>query len=209
MNVNHDLKVVWWLPTRTASRSVSEILAYYKFYNHKLNLPVTESYTHECDIPNGCDDYTLVCNIRNPYAKVVSTWHLRHFGDDPETGNYVAKKSFSDFLDEECRSISEEHLIIRHSSKPDFYIRVEHMIEDLHKLPFLDFTDPHTNTLVNGLTTNNYQFETNSKTFELRRDPKNSQMTDYKSYYTQKELDFVWDLYKDVFNEFGYQREFI
>jgi hypothetical protein len=34
-------------------------------------------------------------------------------------------------------------------------------------------------------------------------------MTDYKSYYTQKQLDFVWEIYEDVFNEFGYSREFI
>jgi hypothetical protein len=208
MNVNHNLKVVWWLPSRTASRSVSEILAYYKFYNDRLNLPVTESYTHECDIPNGCDDYTLVCNIRNPYAKVVSTWHLRYFKEEPETGNLILEKSFSEYLTT-CGNMTEEHQIIRHRRKPDFYIRVENMIEDLHKLPFLDFTDPHTNTLINDLSTNNYKYEGGCKGFALRRDPKNLEMTDYKSYYTQKELDFVWDIYKDVFNEFGYQREFI
>jgi hypothetical protein len=208
MNVNHDLKVVWWLPSRTASRSVSEILAYYKFYNYKLNLPVTESYTHECDIPNGCDDYTLVCNIRNPYAKEVSTWHLRHFKEEPETGNLILERSFSEHL-ATSSGMTEEHSIIGHRRKPDFYIRVENMIEDLHKLPFLDFTDPHTKTLINGLYTNNYKCEGGSEGFALRRDPKNSEMADYKSYYTQKELDFVWDLYKDVFNEFGYQREFI
>ena len=208
MNVNHDLKVVWWLPSRTASRSVSEILAYYKFYNSILNLPVTESYTHAMEIPIGCDDYTLVSNIRNPYAKVLSTWHLRHFKEDPETGNLILEKSFSEFLTHATAGV-EESVITQNKKKPDFYIRVEHMIEDLHKLPFLDFTDPHTNMLINGLDTNTYKCEGGSEGFALRRDPKNSEMTDYKSYYTQKELDFVWNKYEDVFNEFGYQREFI
>ena len=45
--------------------------------------------------------------------------------------------------------------------------------------------------------------------FDLARDLKNPTMTDYKRYYTQKELDIVWKLYENVFNEFGYQREFI
>jgi hypothetical protein len=209
MNVNHDLKVVWWLPSRTASRSVSEILAYYKFYNSILNLPVTESYTHAMAIPIGCDDYTLVCNIRNPYAKVLSTWHLRHFKQEPETGNLILEKSFSEFVTPANARV-EESVITQNKRTPDFYVRVEHLIDDLHKLPFLDFTDPHTNMLINGLNTNNYTCEGGDVgCFALQRDPKNSEMTDYKSYYTQKELDIVWYTNEDVFNELGYSREFI
>jgi hypothetical protein len=45
--------------------------------------------------------------------------------------------------------------------------------------------------------------------FDLKRDVKNPVMTDYLSYYNQEQLDIVWNLYKDVFNEFGYSREFI
>jgi len=170
MNVNDALKVIWWLPTRTASRSVAEILAYYKFYNAMLNVPLTQEHTHSIGVPPNASDYTVICNIRNPYAKVLSTWHLRHFKQDPKTG--------------------------------------------LRKVKFINFDDPVTNSIVESwIKVNNYTsegcVENRNLKFDLRRDANNISMTDYKSYYTQKQLDFVWEIYEDVFNEFGYSREFI
>jgi hypothetical protein len=94
------------------------------------------------------------------------------------------------------------------------YVRVEHLVEDLRKVKFINFDDPVTNSIVESwIKVNNYTsegcVENRNLKFDLRRDANNVSMTDYKSYYTQKQLDFVWEIYEDVFNEFGYSREFI
>jgi hypothetical protein len=214
MNVNKQHKVIWWLPTRTASRSVSEILAHYNFYNSLLNLPVSQSYTHSIGIPKDCQDYTIVCNIRNPYAKVLSTWHLRCFKQDEKTGDLVLDMPFSEFVAKHVSVNSEEHEILRQSRKPDIYIRMENMVEDLKQLSFIDFNDPTVVTIMESWIKKNWYtsegcMENSRHDFDLRRDSNNPVMTDYKSYYTQKELDIVWKVYENVFNEFGYSREFI
>jgi len=213
MNINDDLKVIWWLPTRTASRSVAEILAYYKFYNAMLNVPLTQEHTHSIGVPPNASDYTVICNIRNPYAKVLSTWHLRHFKQDPKTGDLIIELPFDDYLRALTKN-TEEHDILRYPRKPDLYVRVEHLVEDLRKVKFINFDDPVTNSIVESwIKVNNYTsegcVENRNLKFDLRRDANNVSMTDYKSYYTQKQLDFVWEIYEDVFNEFGYSREFI
>jgi hypothetical protein len=216
MNVNHDLKTIWWLPTRTASRSVSEIPAYYKFVNLENNLPLVQSYTHTIGIPNGCEDYTIICNIRNPYAKVLSTWHLRHFSKNEKTGKSIIEMSFSEFLTRYVSNNSEEHQILQQSRKPDIYIRMENLVDDLHQVPFIDFDNLRVKEIIedhikkNGYTYEGDCQESDIHLFQLKRDQNNSEFTDYMSYYkNQNELDIVWNAYETVFREFGYQREFI
>ena len=82
------------------------------------------------------------------------------------------------------------------------------------KVSFIDFNDPTIQGIIDiWIKRNNYTSEgckeNQHPDFDLARDLKNPTMTDYKRYYTQKELDIVWKLYENVFNEFGYQREFI
>jgi hypothetical protein len=214
MNVNHEFKVVWWLPTRTASRSVGEILAYYKFQNVPENCLLAQMHTHSIGVPNGCEDYKIICNIRNPYAKVLSTWHLRYYKQDPITGGLVIEKSFDKYISQLRPENFEEHQIINQPRKPDLYIRTEHLVEDLHKVGFINFEDPSIQFIVdNWINKNTYTsegcVENTRPDFDLKRDVKNPVMTDYLSYYNQEQLDIVWNLYKDVFNEFGYSREFI
>ena len=216
MNVNHELKTIWWLPSRTASRSVSEIPAYYKFINAENNLPLHTSYTHSIRIPKGCEDYTIICNIRNPYAKVLSSWHLRCFSKDKNTEKPIIEMSFSEFLQRHISTSSEEHQILQQSRKPNIYIRMEYLVEDLHQVPFIDFNDRRVTTIISDHIKRNgykYDFDCNKADiplFQLTRDSKNQEYTDYKSYYkTQEELDIVWNTYEIVFKEFGYQREFL
>ena len=213
MNVNDDLKTIWWLPTRTASRSVGEIVAHYNFYNHLSKLPCSQSYTHAIGIPDTCENYTIISNIRNPYAKVLSTWHLRCFHSDSNK-DCVIDMPFSEFVQKHVSSNSEEHQIISQKKKPDIYIRTEHLVEDLKKVKFIDFENESIQHIMSvWINKNNYTSEGcednwNPK-FDLKRDDKNPLLTDYLNYYTQKELDIVWEVYKDVFVECGYQREFI
>ena len=214
MNVNHNYKVVWWLPTRTASRSVSEILSYYKFTNSVNNLPVSQSYTHRVGVPSGCEDYTVVCNVRNPYSKILSVWHLQYFKQDEQTKLPSIGMSFKDYL-YSCRNhLAEEYDIIKYPIKPNVYIHMETVIEDIKKLPFIDFNDVELKFIVDHWIGKNHYtsegcMENHHPDFDLKRDVKNPTMTDYKNYYTQEDLDFIWNSHKIIFNEFGYQREFI
>jgi hypothetical protein len=126
----------------------------------------------------------------------------------------ILEKPFDQFVSELQPNSSEEHEIVKQAKKPDIAIRMEYMVEDLHKLPFIDFNDPTVQFIIDSwIKRNAYTsegcMENHRPEFDLRRNEVNPAMTDFLSYYTQKELDIVWDLYKDVFNEFGYQREYV
>ena len=214
MNINHDLKVIWWLPMRTATRSVAEILSYYKFFNTIEQTPLSLMSTHAIGIPSGCEDYKIICNIRNPYAKVLSIWHLSSYKQNEVTGKLIIERPFSEFVEKSVSSQNEESQILSQPRKPDLYIRTENLVEDLRKVSFIDFNDPTIQGIIDiWIKRNNYTSEgckeNQHPDFDLTRDPNKPTLTDYKRYYTQKELDIVWKLYENVFNEFGYQREFI
>ena len=203
---------------RTGTRAVGEILAHYKFWNEIDKIYLSEQYTHCIGIPVGCENYTIVSNIRNPYSKVLSIWHLGYFSQDQITGKPIIKMSFSEFLLNGLFNPFEEACILSQYRKPDIHIRLENLADDLKKISFIDFNDPRIKEIMgnriyeNAFSADAYDncnFPTKSE-FELTRDPKNILLTDYKSYYkTQQELDIVWHAYENVFKEFGYQREFL
>jgi len=219
MNVNHELKVIWWLPSRTGSRATVEIISRCNFWNEQNKVYLSEQYTHSIGIPKGCEDYTIVCNIRNPYSKVLSIWHYNHVSQDAVTRKPIIEIPFSEFLEKRMFHASEERQILQQARKPDIYIRLEHLPEDLrNRISFIDFNrndllEPMGNRIQQNAFTSDAYIDltlSNQHEFELKRDPTNPRVTDYKPYYTtQKQLDIVWEMYKDIFPEFGYSRDFI
>jgi hypothetical protein len=202
MNVNHDYKAIWWLPQRTASRSVSNIPAYYNFFCIPENAYLREAYTHGIGIPPGCEDYLIICNVRNPFAHVVSQWHWRCFSQDPNSPDPIISCSFQDYV-KQVNGMSELATIFQQARKPDIYFRIENYMEDLAKIPFVDLTDPKLTGLIDFELKNNRY--TDEGKFMLQRNPHEYRLTDWRSYYqTEEELDIVRKSYKIIFDECGY-----
>lgn len=59
MNVSHDLKTIWWIPERTGENITFNILTKYGF-----------AIEDDVEYP----DYTLICNMRNPYDRILSLY---------------------------------------------------------------------------------------------------------------------------------------
>mgnify|MGYP003343716010 CR=1 FL=1 len=107
MNVSHKLKLIWWAPPRNATRALSEILCHYEFFNYVIKPPTDireTAHTHECGIPAGLEDYDILLQVRNPYSRVVSSWHLSCFKTTDNTDllltstfeNYIKSESFEE-----------------------------------------------------------------------------------------------------------------
>ena len=67
MNYSDKYKVLWATPIRTASRSCMPIQTYFEFDVIGL---------HGLQIPKGKEEYFFVLNIRNPYIRMISIYHL-------------------------------------------------------------------------------------------------------------------------------------
>ena len=78
MNISHKHKTIWWAPEKTGSKVTSHILKNYDFFYHEL-YPNSELkrlcnpyHSHDIVFPEKYSDYELICNIRNPYDRVLS-----------------------------------------------------------------------------------------------------------------------------------------
>ena len=77
MNINRDLKIIWWAPERCATKLTAEIFKKFNFevFDEKKNhfTKLSETYhSHQISLPEQFHDYKIICNVRNPYDKVLS-----------------------------------------------------------------------------------------------------------------------------------------
>jgi hypothetical protein len=183
---------------------MSYILEYYDFYNAASQCHIKEQGTHEIGIPAGCDDYLVICNVRNPYSHVLSVWHWRNFDID-ENNNIIIRQTFPEWVSG-MTGMGEFSPILTYKKQPDIYVRIENYMEDLAKIPFVDLKDPNVQSIIqNQLVQNSYTESGGSgPEFILRRNKNNPTLSDWQSYYTQKEIDIVAHFYHDAFMKFGY-----
>ena len=78
MNVSHEYKMIWWAPERTATKLTAQILKNYNFeyFVGKNNYKkLCDPYhSHDLNIPEGCENYKIICNMRNPYDRVLGLY---------------------------------------------------------------------------------------------------------------------------------------
>jgi len=77
MNINRENKIIWWAPERCATKLTAEIfkkLGFEVFDKEKQDFVSLSEHYHSHDIvfPEEFKDYKLICNIRNPYDRVLS-----------------------------------------------------------------------------------------------------------------------------------------
>jgi hypothetical protein len=159
MNVSHENKVIWWAPERCATKITAKIFGEADFFVD--GRPLSEGYhSHDFEIPSGCEDYKIFCNIRNPYDRIFGIFlNFTNFGI-----NFVYTKDkkqdlitkYENFIDEfvtnnrrfsENQKIGEEPTLWRYFNKmnffqkyPDYFIRVENLEYDLSKINFMTDT---------------------------------------------------------------------
>jgi hypothetical protein len=132
-NVSEYYKSVWLAPSRTGSRSIAEILTYYDFkYNGKPVFLYNEhNYTHISPNLQDYQNYTIICSARNPYSRLLS--HFQNYGHQFEIKNKI---NFRKYVENQMWMTNNLHHPVM-DKEPDYVIRLEHLKEDLIKIPFI------------------------------------------------------------------------
>ena len=134
-NVSEKYKFQWIAPERTGSRKVAEILNYYEF--KCAGLPVhghgLQHYTHIWTNNVG-PDYKTICNARNPYGRTYSLFKNFHTRIKDKS-----KNGFKEYVLYGLTKGDMSEMVSRPKiSEPfDYVIRLEHMKDDLMRLPFI------------------------------------------------------------------------
>ena len=206
MNASHKVKWIWWAPARCATRSISDLMFYYGFEEQPINGRPPQhpgGYTHNIGIPQGCEDYKVVMQIRNPYSRILSMWHLECFVETNEILQIT--KPFEEFVKNRVAGDYAEAIKIH---KPDYIINYESLIKDTFNLPFIDVNDPTVQKIFSvHIFTNNYRNNCSYDNSGLNRDPRAPQYADWRSYYNQSLADIVYSNNKEQFEAFGYLKD--
>ncbi len=93
--------------------------------------------THLFGIPEGKEDYYLICNIRNPYSRMVSLYYMymdqvNNFNESFDNwvkGNFIFREEdYNVFLSVRLQKLNKS---------VDKFIRMETFEEDILSLPFI------------------------------------------------------------------------
>jgi hypothetical protein len=165
MNISHEHKTIWWAPEKTASKVTSHILKNYDFfyfenYPKSAILKLCEPYhSHAIIFPEEYSDYEVICNIRNPYDRVLSIFvnfsniSLVYTKDNVD----YYRKRFEIFIKEMFLSPNLTQNVPYDPSAPnlgrylkkvdffnkvpDVFIKMENLENDLKSLKFIKNTD--------------------------------------------------------------------
>lgn len=191
-NISEKYKFQWIAPERTGSRKVAEVLSYYDFkhlgdriYNYGGH-----KYTHKTIANenlwkgiNPSSQYKTICNARNPYGRTYSLfknfyWEVRDKG----------KEGFREFLHNHLLKGRMMLMTVEPKwDKPfDYIIRLEHMKDDLMKLPFI--LDVLTESQVEMLSSHGKEIE------------------NWKEFYDDEMKEIVYNLTEHHFKLWGYEK---
>ncbi len=185
MHFSDELQIIWLTPLRTGTRSTIYLLKEIGF----------EIGMHELEIPNDKKNYTIICNVRNPYSRLVSIFFLQslHLKDFKRDFNSWVFNSFED------KHFLENYQIEFHKflSKVDIYIKIEKFIDSICSLPFIN---PNKSiiekTIQENIITNHYENEFSQ--FVNRKD--------WKEYYNEDTANFVFNKLENQFKLFEYEK---
>lgn len=162
MNINRELKVIWWAPERCATKISAEIFKKFDFevYENtkKTFKPLSDNYhSHEVGFPEEFTDYRVICNVRNPYDRVLSFYlnftsvgrnfvYLKNKKDDmrkkieffcTELFEYAINRQFVFAVGNNPPVKSYVKKFTLDGKLPDQLIRMENLQEDFEKIDFI------------------------------------------------------------------------
>jgi len=193
MNVSYDYKAVLWLPQRTASRTIAPLFYNYNFINAEFNSPIHgyEKYSHITSKPQGCENYDVICTVRNPYSWLLSIWHWDNFYPGVDAKDRVPFAEFVENTPSVLDGIMDNILKV----EIKYVIKYETIQESILKIPWFNMNHAELNSKLkyNGCMSEN-----------LIRCSDNKNFSDYLKHYTKKELDIVSTKFSALFDKLGY-----
>jgi hypothetical protein len=220
MNISHKHKTIWWAPERCGTKGTAHIFNHFDFdYIPKgtekyggINKQ-TQYQSHEIiPPPSKYEDYNVICSIRNPYDRMLGVFV--NFVGVGKSCSYLKSQHntmvniFSTFIDElfKHKTIKPKFgmeqsgytkILDAYVSKynfdvtiPNKYIRMEHIVEDIGKIDFINRSPLWSSGYIkNYLTTNQY---INTRPYQ------------FNSMYTLETAKKVYEYHKQFFLTLGY-----
>ena len=183
-NISEKYKCEWVAPERTGSRKVAEILSYFGFTNNGKPIFFYGDHKHSHLGPDQkYGDYTLISNARNPYGRTYSI-----FKNFFRPGEDKSKESFKEYLKNDLKNGNTLSMVVNpfFTKTPDYIIRLEHMVEDLLKIPFI----------LDVLSENQV------KMLSFHEKP----LDDWEQFYDEESKEIVYNLTKHHFEYWGYEK---
>ena len=138
MNASKERKFVWWSHGANATRSTAAffVKCFPDFWNYRDNESARRA-THSFLIPEGCEDFLIITNVRNPYTLIVSQYR-----DLVDQAVHEGKQihNFKDWVFSQDYDSLDLSDVIRWNitgNIPEHFIHMESLEEDLVKLPFV------------------------------------------------------------------------
>jgi len=210
MNGSHSWKFIWWGTAGCASRATQVFLVSsgcedLRNYSENCHINNECSHTHNQGIPKGMEDYPIICNLRNPYSLSVSSWLDETIGE----GHTSKGMSFSDWV---LNSLTGEHRISQDyphyfinqwediGRRPNYFIRVECMEEDIKKIPFIPKSERYEDSF-------NSMIRVNSFKNENPNDEYRGEFQNFQKYYTKELADRIYETHIEYFEIGGYDKD--
>jgi len=138
MNYNKEHGLIYWATAGCASRSslhafdmLGDRYTYHPWEEGRVSLFGT--FLHDQGIPPGCEDYQIICAIRNPYTRAVSAYiDLMADGAPYDFKEYCYKHRYNNYPNDKDLFYWYEW---KDLAVPDYFIRLEHITDDWEKIP--------------------------------------------------------------------------
>jgi len=200
INVYEKEKVFLWLPPKTGTHHAVEVFNHFDFKHivssyDKKTIHFTENrviHNHTLDLFEGHENYEIICTARNPLKRVFSAF----FYGDKLMGKKIElnKKSFIKFFSETIYDNDSVWLqgIFFKNRKPKYFLRTESLYEDYLKIPFV----------AESSFAKSGELESFCK---IKLNSAERQEFKIQDFYTQDMVDYLYNRYKDYFDELGYE----
>ena len=214
MNISHKHRLIWWAPERTGTKITRQIFKDFDFmvFDPKIGdeKPLSERYTsHLNQIPEKYSDYKIICNVRNPYDRIFSIFLMTMYENiliDKNSRSEV-KEKFNEWVLQVFEpqklevSINSDHAVddinydffskwVFDGKIPDFFIRMEFLVEDLSNLELIRENSEWTEEKIQNLLESN-PYKTKKNVF-------------FNQMYNFDAAKRIYFFYKRVFNLISY-----
>jgi len=209
MNKNEPHKLIYWATAGCASRTISGVIS--RICGELLiwrggTWISGGAPTHQQGLPEKTDDsWDIICATRNPYTRCISSWLDVNLEDPTLTLEKYLKesryKNFDDGHPADNFYWLEWPIIGRN---PDYLVRLEHMGEDLMKIPklFNNYSEKEwEHDIKECINENSHKGENPNDKYN----DKGHQITNI--HYTQELADIVYEKEKFIFNYVGYSKD--
>jgi hypothetical protein len=216
MNISHKHKTIWWAPERCGTKATAHIFKHFDF-DFILNYPkstVGNSYqSHQIILPpSKYEDYNVICSVRNPYDRILGVFlNFVSMGKSSiylKNNHLETMKIFSIFINElfshkeiktkfDINPKKDNIILNTYVSKynidvtvPTNFIRMEHIVEDMSKIDFINQSHLWSSGYIKNYLTKNEHI--------------NNRPYKFNSVYTMETAKKVYEYHKQFFLTLGY-----